>query len=250
VGFFFGQFLGPTELSANKDDAFRILKGMSDYLADQKTISVAFDASIEVITPDLEKIQFNSSGQVLLARPDRVHASRVGGYADVELIFDGKKVTILGKNINAYTQFDAPGTTDQMYDRLRTEYSIQMPGADLLMSNAFEVLTEDVEVAKYIGAGVIGSKECEHLAFRNEDSDWQLWVQTGPNPFPCKMVITSKTVTGFPQYTLVIRDWKSDQVPAPDAFAFKAPEGAKLVKIEDLSNLDEVPPGVTNGEKQ
>jgi hypothetical protein len=42
---------------------------MSDYLARQKTISLSFDADIEVITPEIQKIQFASSGQVLLSRP-------------------------------------------------------------------------------------------------------------------------------------------------------------------------------------
>jgi len=41
---------------------------MSDYLTGQKTISMTFDSDIEVITSELQKIQFTSSGQVLLNR--------------------------------------------------------------------------------------------------------------------------------------------------------------------------------------
>ena len=48
--------------------------------------------------------------------------------------------------------------------------------------------------AKHIGRGVIDGVECEHLAFRNQDVDWQLWVQVGAKPIPCKYVITSKAV--------------------------------------------------------
>ena len=54
---------------AQEDDALKILKGMSAYLASQKTISLSYDSDIEVITPELQKIQFASSGQVLLSRP-------------------------------------------------------------------------------------------------------------------------------------------------------------------------------------
>ena len=28
-----------------------------------------------------------------------------------------------------------------------------------------------------IGHGVVAGVECSHLAFRNQDVDWQLWVQ-------------------------------------------------------------------------
>ena len=43
-----------------EDDAARILKAMSDYTAGQKSISATFDSDIEVITPDLQKLQFAS----------------------------------------------------------------------------------------------------------------------------------------------------------------------------------------------
>jgi hypothetical protein len=44
-------------------DAKSILKAMSDYLGGQKTIELAFDSDIAIITPQLEKIQFVSSGE-------------------------------------------------------------------------------------------------------------------------------------------------------------------------------------------
>jgi hypothetical protein len=89
---------------AQADDADKILKSMSDYLAGQKNISFAFDTDIEVITPDIQKIQFASSGQLALSRPDKIRVSRTGGYADVLLVDDGKTATILGKHINAFAQ--------------------------------------------------------------------------------------------------------------------------------------------------
>src|SRR5512139_1247860 len=75
---------------AQDDDAAKILKAMSDYMARQQSISLSFDTDIEVITPEIQKIQFASSGKLVLSRPDRLRASRTGGYADVELVFDGK----------------------------------------------------------------------------------------------------------------------------------------------------------------
>ena len=84
----------------------RILKAMSDYLAAQKTISAEFDSALEVMTPQGEKIQFNSSGTLLLQRPNEIRLTRTGGYADVELLLDGKTATLYGKNLNSYVQLD------------------------------------------------------------------------------------------------------------------------------------------------
>ena len=235
---------------ADDADARKVLRSMADYVTSQKTLLLSFDSDIEVLTPDLQKIQFASSGQVLLSRPDKLRATRTGGYADVELVFDGKTLTVHGKSINAFTQVDAPGAVDSVIDRLRDEFGIAAPGADLLLSRVYEELIADVIDAKHIGQGVIDGVECEHLAFRNDDTDWQLWVEIGARPIPRKYVITSKAVTGAPQYTLRIRDWRTDVETKADAFAFSPPQGASKVAISALKDIDEVPHGVVPSAKR
>jgi hypothetical protein len=235
---------------AQAQDAGKILKAMSDYVTAQKSASISFDSDIEVVTSELQKIQFTSSGQVLLSRPDKVRATRTGGYADVELVFDGKTVTVFGKNINAFAQADSPGTVDQLVDGIRDQHNITMPGADLLLSRVYDELTAEVVDAKHIGQGVIDGVECEHLAFRSADLDWQIWVETGARPIPRKYVITSKHVTGAPQYTVRIKEWKTDVPAAADAFVFKPPADAKRVEFVALIDIDEVPAGQVVGAKK
>jgi hypothetical protein len=227
---------------AQSDDADKIVKALSEYLASQKNISLSFDSDTEVITPDVQKIQFASSGHLQMSRPDKLRASRTGGYADVELVFDGKTLTAYAKHINSYAQVDAPGSIDQLVDRLRDKFSVALPGADLLMSNVYDALTSDVVKGMYMGRGVIDGVECEHLAYRGQDTDWQIWVEVGDRPIPHKYVITSKGIAAAPQYTLVIRDWKTDAQPSANAFVFAPPKDAKNVEVAALPNIDEVPP--------
>ena len=236
--------------SAQGDDALQILKKMSDYLVSQSTLSVSFDADIEVITSDLEKIQFASSTELEMSRPDKLHAHRVGGYADVELAYDGKTFTLYGKHINSFAQVADAGTLDQLADHLTGNYGIAAPGADLLRSDVYDALAADVLEAKHIGRGVINGVECEHLAFRNHDTDWQIWIEVGARPVPWKFVITSKTVAQAPQYTLRMREWKTGAQLTAAAFAFKPPQGATKVEFESLQGIDEVPPGVAPGASQ
>jgi len=198
--------LGIFASGAQAQDAAKILKAMSDYIASEKNVSISFDSDVEAVTPELQKIQFASSGQVLLSRPDTVRITRTGGYADVELVSDGKTATLLGKNINAYAQADNPGTIEHLVDTIRSKFDVEMPGADLLLSNAYDTLTAEVVDGKHIGQGVVDGKECEHLAFRSPEVDMQIWVEIGPRPIPRKYVITSKHVTGAPQYTLRIKE--------------------------------------------
>jgi len=232
-----------TPATAQEDDAKAILKSMSDYVGGQQSIQLSFDSAIEIITPQLEKIQFTNSGECFLQRPDKLRAHRVGGYADVAMVFDGKTVSVYGKHINGYAQFPAPGTIDQLVEALRQGHGVSLPGADLLLSNAYDALVDGVQEAKNIGRGVIDGVECEHLAFRNFDTDWQLWVEVGKHPIPRQMVITSKTMNSAPQYTLRVKSWKTGVAPAEDAFTFSPPAGALELSTDALTALDELPPG-------
>ena len=136
--------------------------------------------------------------------------TRSGGYSDLELVFNGATATVLEKHTNNYAQINAPGSVDQLVDKLRDDLRTAVPGADLLLTRAYNELMDDVIEAKYIGHGVIDGVECDHLAFRNAETDWQIWVERGAKPIPRKYVITSKAVAAAPQYTLRIKSWTSD----------------------------------------
>ena len=182
-------------------------------------------------------------------RPDKLRAYRVGGYADVELFFDGKSASIFSQSLKAYSQFEVPGSVDQLFEMLRAGHGVALPGADLLLTNSYDILIADVMEAKYLGHGVIDGRECEHLAFRNADTDWQLWVEIG-TPVPRKMVITSKTINSAPQYTLRITSWKTGVRPPGNAFMFVPPAGATRLGADQLIHLDELPPEIAAGENQ
>lgn len=244
-------FAGQNALAqAREGDARSILKATADYLSSQQTIELKFDSDIEVVTPELEKIQFTNSGEVLLSRPDKLRAHRVGGYADVALYFDGTTASIYGKHLHVYAQFEVPGTVDHLIEAMRAGHGVALPGADLLLSRPYDALVADVIEAKHVGRGVIDGVETEHLAFRNFDTDWQLWVDVGDKPVPRKLVITSKTVNSAPQYTFRVRSWKTGSAPAPGAFKFAPPAGAEKIDPAALIELDELPPEAPAGGQQ
>jgi len=232
---------------ADEGEAKTILKAMADYVSRQENLSLKYDTDIEIVTPAVEKIQFSASGDVTMSRPNKFRISRTGGYADVELVSDGSTVTIPDRGGTRFAQVPGAGDFDEVVDRLRSDASLELPGADLLLSKAYEELMAGVIEAKHIGRGVVDGVECEHLAFRNLDTDWQIWVELGERPVPRKYVITSKAVGAAPQYTLRLRDWKTGVAPAPDAFAFKPPAGSSGVAITLLNDIDEIPTGVVPG---
>ena len=235
---------GTATISAGRADeanAKSLLKAMSDYLAAQKSIDFDYDSNLELVSTQQQKIGLASSGTLKLNRPDKLHATRTGGFSNVEMVFDGKALTLLGKNANLYAQVDAPGTIDQLVDVLRDKYHRPVPAADLLMSDPYKELMPQVNDAKDLGSGVIHGVECDHLAFRTKEVDWQIWIAQGARPYPCRYVITSKKVTGWPQYTIDIWGWKAGTEVASDNFKLEIPAGAKQLMPGQIPDLDEIP---------
>lgn len=230
---------GISAARADEAQAKDLFKAMSDYLAAQKAISFAFDSTLEIVTDQGQKLGLASSGTLKLNRPDKLQATRTGGFADVEMVYDGKTLTMLGKNANVFAKAEEPGTIDKLVDVLRDKYKRPVPAADLLMSDPNKELMPLVVDAKDLGSGVIRGVECDHLAFRTDEVDWQIWIAQGDRPYPCRYVIASPKVKGSPQYTIDIWDWKTGDEVASDGFSVTIPEGAKELKLGDVP--DELP---------
>jgi hypothetical protein len=218
-------------------NAKALLKAMSDYLAAQKVISMSYDSIFEVVTGDHEKLQLATSGTVDLVRPNKIRTTRQTGFSNTEMVYDGTTLSFLGKGQNAYIQTEAPGTIDTLIDQLRDKFHRQLPGADLLLQNVYDALMTDVTDVKDLGSGVIGGVECDHLAFRAQDTDWQIWIAQGDKPYPCRYVITSKGVDQAPQFTMEIREWNAGG--AEGDFSFTPPAGATRMEVADLAKLKE-----------
>lgn len=234
---------------ADEADARSLFKAMSDYLAAQTTISFDFDSTLEVVTKDGQKLGLASSGAVTLERPGKLRATRTGGFADVEMVFDGTTLSILGKNLNAYAQIPVAGTVDQLIDTLRDKYQRPLPAADLLVSNVNDTLSPLFTDVKDLGSGVIGGVECDHLAFRTENVDLQIWIAQGDAPHPCRYTVTTSKIAGSPQYTVDVSNWKSGSDVTGADFAFVPPEGAKKVEPGQLGDIDELPANFAPGAK-
>ncbi|KKX61955.1 MULTISPECIES: DUF2092 domain-containing protein [Pseudomonas] len=238
-----------TATAAQADEAYAktLLKKMSDYMSAQKNISFNYDTILEVVTKDKQRLALAGSGTLALTRPDKLRSTRASGFADLEMVFDGKTLTLLGKGKNIYTQVEVPGTLDDLFDTLRDKYNRPLPGADLLMSNPQDQLMAGVTDIKDLGSGVIGGTECDHLAFRKKEVDWQIWIAQGDKPYPCRYSITSKTIAGSPQYSIQLSDFKSGDAAPADDFAFNNSSNAQKIDLKDLPNAEDLPGNFVRG---
>jgi hypothetical protein len=220
-------------------DAASVLSSMQTHLGGLKSFTAKYDAEIDTISYQGEKLTFLSSGEIAVERPGKLYASRKGAIANVEFFLDGTNVTIFGNKLQSYVQFPAT-TIDEAIDTLRDKTGFDAPGADLLAAKPLDGAVTDMVSGTHIGMAYIDGVEVHHLAFRGRNVDWQLWVQAGDKPLPLKYVITSKWQFGAPQYALRLFDWNA--APTIDAarFTFTPPADAKLLselKADDIGEI-------------
>jgi hypothetical protein len=209
------------------EDADGILRAMTDYLKSLKAFSTDYDSDYEIVDKQGQKLQYSASGTITASRDAGFLMTRKGPYADTQLTFDGKTISLYGKALNVYAQIDSPGPSiDQAVQEFRMSTGLDAPGADLLSADPYAVLTEGVVSGSLVGDAYLAGVECDHLAFRTEAVDWQIWITKGEKPLPMKYVITTKWVTGAPQYSLRLSNWKIGDIEA-GMFPFTPPGDAK-----------------------
>lgn len=210
---------------AVEPDAQSVLAAMTSYLGGLKSFSVEYAASDEIVTPEGQKLQFLHSGEIVVERPNRLHAVRKGAAGISEIFLDGKSLFLYGKSVNAFVQLDA-SSIDAAVDAVH-KLGFDAPGADFLASKPLDSSTTDMISGTHVGMTFVDGVEVHQLAFRGKDVDWQLWVTGGDKPLPIRYVVTTKWFTGSPQFTLDMRRW--NVAPQIDAarFTLVTPEGAK-----------------------
>jgi hypothetical protein len=220
----------PADKSRIEPKADDVLKKCCACLAALEQLGFQVEEAFDEMSPSGQKIQLSNHRTVLLKRPNRLRVESEGDTAKRHFYYDGMTITLYDPVANLYATSKVPATIDAMFDHLHATHGFTIPTADLLHSDPYKALTEQVEDGEYLGLHRVGERKCHHLAFRQRGLDWQLWVDAGEKPLPLKFLITYRRQPGEPQFATVFT-WGLSAQPADDAFTFKAPAGAKKIEF-------------------
>ena len=216
-------------------EALEILRRSTDYVAAAKQFSVDNDSSIEVVLSTGQKLQFDHRVALTVQRPDKMYAERVGELISQSFSYDGKSLTVNLPDQKFYASAAVPPTIDEMLDVARDKLDVVAPGADLVYANAYQRLTEGLTSAFVVGKAFVGGARCDHIAFRNAEVDWQIWIQDGDLPLPRKFVVTSKRMAGSPEFASTLSNWNLAPNVSAATFNFTPPAGARKVEFLPVS---------------
>jgi hypothetical protein len=210
--------------------AMEVLKQMCDYLKNLQQFSVQAEITEDVLLTSGQRIQYARSVEAAVRRPDRMRAESVGDTDNRQMVYDGKTITLLDRTKNFYTTIPAPPELDAALEHAIQAFNLRAPLADLISTKSYEYLTEGAISGFYVGLSKVQGVPCHHLAFRQKDIDWQIWVEDGPTPVPRKFLITDKKAQGL-QFTAVFTKWNTSPQFEEGLFTFVAPEKAEKIDI-------------------
>ena len=187
--------------------AERVLRAACQYLAEAPCFGFTADTSREHVTEAGQKLQFSRTVTFEVKRPNRLHVEIQSPRSERGFWYEGKSLTILDRKHNLFSSAPMPGNLAAALDTARDQFGIDVPLIDLVVSEPYISTTAKVLTGSYYGLAPVLGVDCHHMAFTQENIDWQIWIQDGPQPLIRKLVITHKKETGAGQFTALITHW-------------------------------------------
>ncbi len=218
-------------------EAKKLFKEMCDYMASLKSYSVTSNVFENRVFPNGEKLQFHRVSKSLVQRPDKARSETLGDASNTLSIINGKNFALLDQTVNTYQLLAVPIGLDSAVDFLLEKFDLNVPTADLIKADPFGAIFPNIITGTYVQAVEMEGKLYHHLAFRQLQVDWQVWIADGDKPLPSRIVITDKTQYGNPQFMICYEDWNTHPDIKAASFEFSPPEGASQAEI--LSSAEE-----------
>lgn len=221
-------------------EARAVLDRMTAYLKTLNAFTIRSVATRDEVVAYGYKLQHNESSTLTVKRPNLLRSEVIGDIRDRTFIYDGKDLVIYSPFENVYATAPAPDTLGKLIGGL-INAGIEMPTIDVLWQASNGNIAEDVRGGILVGETLIDGAACDHLAFRQADADWQIWVEQGARPLLRKLVVTTRYELGDPQYTATLR-WDLNPKIDKNTFVFTAPKGATKIPFANPNTINVVEP--------
>ncbi len=208
-----------------------VIKAMCDHLEGLSAFRLQMESSVEEVLDDGQKLLFSQRGTATMRRPRELHVHTEGDIRNRTYWLDGRTLCIADHEHAVHAKVDVPDTIDKATEFLVDRYDMDLPLADLFSADPFTLFTERVRSGFRVGMHAVDGHPCHHLAFRQDDVDWQIWIDAGDVPVPRRLVITYKNEPGYPQYSVTLRDIRRLDTVDPATFRFAAPEGYERIDV-------------------
>jgi hypothetical protein len=206
------------------------LDSMGDYLRSLHAFEVDADTSTDVVLDNGQNAALVRHAQLKVRRPDRLRAEITGNGNVRGMVYDGRQFTIFNQKKGFYARNDAPPTLDGLARELANTWHIEIPLADLFYWDFEKEDDRAMTSARQLQPEQVDGRWCTHYVFRQPGADWELWIQQGRRPLPCRMIITDTTQPSRPRHEVTYH-WRLNAVFPASTFEFHPQAGAKEIEM-------------------
>ena len=222
------------EAQAVDPAATEILKRMTDYLGSLKQFSVQTQNTLEDVLATGHRVDLDISAEVTISRPNKLRSERKGDMVNQIFYYNGKTLALYNPTNNVYATKPVPDSFEGLFKYMYESLGFGVPVSDLVYSDAFPLLMQDVNYAAVIDKAFIGGIKCDHLLFSRPGVDFQVWVADTGDPLPYKYVVTDTGTPELLSITTVMSDWNVSPAVADSRFTFVPPQGVKRITFMPL----------------
>jgi hypothetical protein len=213
-------------------EALEILKRSSDFLTGQKQLSFESRESYDTLQTNGMMIEFGNVRTVDVRRPDRLQIRVVGRNGERQrTVFDGKTLSTLFEDEQAYIQLEKPGSLDAVIDYMQDEIGAPMPLSDFIHTNFYADAIKEIKAGAVVGEETIAGTQCDHIVFHSDELGFQLWIEQGSRPVPIRVAIEFLQEPGAPQFRADFTKWSLGVSIPDESFAFRPPPNAEKLVV-------------------
>jgi len=222
----------PVVAMGEENRAASRIEAMANFLSKAPRLSVAADCSYDVVQDSGQKIEFGERRELTLRRPDRarIDVTRRDG-ARRGVLFDGQQLAVFDLDDKVYATTPKPGTVDAAFAYFTRDLNMRLPLRELFAADLPQELKGALSTARLVGEETIGGVRTDHVAFRGDTADVQLWIRRDGDPLPQRIVVTYRLAEGRPQFTADFSHWNLEPDVPDSLFTFTPAVGAEQIPI-------------------
>lgn len=186
---------------------------------------------------------------VAVERPNKISFIQGKSTDGVDIVCDGKTLTVSVPPLKKYVVDQAP---DTIADALESGALTKLGAfnsiiGELMGPDPAGAFLEGVSEAKYVGEEDLDGRKHHRIRMIQEDMDVDVWIASGEKPFVSRMAPDMAKAISNPDVKVTLNinlaGWKGNEPIAPERFVYNAPAGlTKVASFDALFSDGEVYP--------
>jgi hypothetical protein len=215
----------------------RLMRRMSDTLAQLSAFRFSTTESLEQVGPSSERRVLRFSRTLTVRRPDAMHFELHGASGtllDVAGYYEHGILTLRNGIDRVWSQTTVPATLDEMFDDVARRYGLPVPVADVVYSVPYDAFIGRTTKGGFVGRQTIDGVDCVQLTYTDEYVDVGICIPSAGQPLPRRVELVYKLAQGAPKARIDFTNWDVAPRIADGAFRSAGGDAFAQVAFEDL----------------